>query len=78
MIHFTLYVIFLRIIPRTWIPLQATILHCSDTFMLVLIVTPKYFSFTVLLRIVPPISYFMSVFTGPVCRHLHFPKLKNI
>ena len=36
--------------------LDAAILHCSDTFMLAFIVTPKSFSFTVLLRIVPPIS----------------------
>ena len=76
--HFSLYVIFLRIIPRTWLPLDAAILHCSDTFMLAFIVTPKSFSFTVLLRIVPPISSFMPVFPGPVCRHLHFPKLNNI
>ena len=53
---FSLYVIFLRIIPRTWLPLDAAILHCSETFMLPFIVIPKYFSFTVLLRIVPPIS----------------------
>ena len=31
---FSLYVIFLRIIPRTWLPLDAAILHCSETFML--------------------------------------------
>ena len=36
------------------------------------------FSFQILLRIVPPISYFMPDFPGPVCRHLHFPKLYNI
>ena len=35
------YVIFLRIIQRTWLPLDATMLHCSDTFMLAFIVTPK-------------------------------------
>ena len=35
--------------------IDAAILHCSDTFMLAFIVTPKSFSFTVLLRIVPPI-----------------------
>ena len=52
----SLYVIFLRIIPRTWLPLDAAILHCSETFMLAFIVTPKSFSFTVILRIVPPIS----------------------
>ena len=40
---FSLYVIFLRIIPRTWLPLDAAILHCSETFMLAFIVTPKAF-----------------------------------
>ena len=53
---FSLYVIFLRIIPTTWLPLGAAMLHCSDTLMLAFIVTPKCFSFTVFLRIVPPIS----------------------
>ena len=52
----SLYDIFLRIIPRTWLPLDAAILHCSETFMLAFIVTPKSFSFTAVLRIVPPIS----------------------
>ena len=35
---FSLYVIFLRIIPRTWLPLDAAILHCSDTFILSFII----------------------------------------
>ena len=39
----------MRIIPRTWLPLDAAILHCSETFMLALIVTPKSFPFPVLL-----------------------------
>ena len=51
-----IYVIFVRIIQRTWLNLVAAILHCYETFMLAYIVTPKYFSFTVLLRIVPPMS----------------------
>ena len=51
-----LYVIFLRIIPRIWLSLKAAILHCSETFMLAFIVTPKSFSFTVLHRLVPSIS----------------------
>ena len=34
----SLYVTFLRIIPRTWLPLDAAILHCSEIFMLALIV----------------------------------------
>ena len=46
---FSLDVIFLRIIPRTWLPSDVAILHCSETFMIAIIVTPKYFSFTVLL-----------------------------
>ena len=46
--------------------------------MLAFVVTPKSVSFTVLLRIVPHISYFMPVSPGPVCRHVHFPKLNNI
>ena len=75
---FSLYVIFLRIIPGTWLPLDAAILHWSETFMLACIDTPTSFSFTVLVRIVPPISYFLPVFPGHVCRHLHFPKLNNI
>ena len=44
---FFIYVIFLRIIPRTWLPLDSAILRCSETFMLAFIVTPKSFSFTV-------------------------------
>ena len=40
---FSLYVRFLRIIPRTRLPSYAAILHCSDTFMLAFIVIPKYF-----------------------------------
>ena len=67
---FSLYVIFLRIIPRTWWPLNAAILHCSDTFMSAFIVTRKSFSFKVLLRIVPPISQFMPVFPGHVTKML--------
>ena len=43
---FSLYVIFLRIIPRIWLPLDAAILQCSETFMLAFIDTPKSFSFT--------------------------------
>ncbi len=35
---FYLYVIFLRIIPRTLSPLDAAILHCSETFMSAFIV----------------------------------------
>ena len=31
--------------PRTWLPLDAAILHYSETFMLAFIVTPKSFSF---------------------------------
>ena len=72
------YVIFLRIIPRTWLPLDAAILHSYETFMLAFIVNPKSFSFMGLLRIVPPTSYCMPVFPGTVCRHFHFAKLKNI
>ena len=34
---------FLRIIPRTWLPLDAAILHCSETFMLAFIDIPKSF-----------------------------------
>ena len=34
--YFLYNVIFLRIIPRTWLPLEAAILHCSETFMLAL------------------------------------------
>ena len=75
---FSLYVIFLRIIPRIWLPLEAAILHCSDTFILSFIITPKSFSFTVLHRIVPPISQFTPVFPCLACRHLHFWKLNNI
>ena len=30
---FRYYVIFIRIISRTWLPLDAAILHCSDTFI---------------------------------------------
>ena len=58
--------------------IDAAILHCSESFMLAFIVTPKYFSITVFLRIVPPISQFMPAVSGPVCRHLHFRKLNNI
>ena len=32
----SLYVIFLRIIPRTWLTIYAAILHCSETFKSVL------------------------------------------
>ena len=53
-------------------------LHCAESFVLAFIDTPKSFSVTVLLRIVPHISQFMPVFPGPVCRHLHFPKCNNI
>ena len=35
------YAIFLRIIPITWLPLDAAIPHCSKTFMLAFIDTPK-------------------------------------
>ena len=52
---FSLYVIILRIIPRIWLPLDAAILRCSETFMLAFIDAPTYFTFTILLRIVPPI-----------------------
>ena len=62
----SLYVIFLRLIPRTWLPLDAAILHCSDTFMLAFIVTPKSFSFMVLLKIVPPFH----------SSHQYFPALR--
>ena len=72
---FSLYAIYLRIIPRIWLPLEAAILHCSETFMLALIVTPKSFSFTVLHIIVPTISLFSPVFPCPACRHLHFQNL---
>ena len=41
---FSLYVIFLRI-SIIWLPWEAAILHCSETFMLA-IVTPKSLSFT--------------------------------
>ena len=33
----------LRIIPKTWLPKDAAILHCSETFMLAFIVTPIFF-----------------------------------
>ena len=32
---FSLYVIFLRIIPRIWLPLEAAILYCSETFLFI-------------------------------------------
>ena len=62
---FSLHVIFLRIIPRTWLPLDAAIMHCSETFMLAFIVTPKYFPFMVLLRIGLASSEFVPVCQGP-------------
>ena len=50
---FSLHVALLRIIPIIWLPLEAAILHCSETFMLAFsIVTSSYFPFTVLHRIV--------------------------
>ena len=72
---FSLYVIFLRIISIIWLPWEAAILHCSETFMLA-IVTPKSLSFTVLHSIVHPISYFTQVFPYHVCTN--FSKLNNI
>ena len=63
---------------RIWLPIEAAILHCSETFMLAFIVTPKSFVFTVLHRIVHPISLFAPVFPCPACRHLHFSKLNNL
>ena len=53
---FSLFVIFLGIIPRIWLPLEAAIPRCSETFILAFIVTPKSFSFTVLHMIVPHIK----------------------
>ena len=38
-IYFLYVLNFLGINPRTWLPLDATILHCSDTFMLAIIVS---------------------------------------
>ena len=46
--------------------------------MLAFIVTPKSFSFTVLLKIVHSISQFMPVCPGPVRRHLNFKKVNII
>ena len=69
---FSLCVIFLRIISRTWLPLDAAILHCSDTFMLAFIVTPKSFSFTVLLRIVPHMGIKLWLCTGQMNSQLSY------
>ena len=37
-------VIFIRIIPRSWLPWEAAMLHCSETFMLAFIDTVKIFA----------------------------------
>ena len=61
-----------------WLPLNAAILHCSDTFILAFIVTPKSFSVTVLRRVVPPIYLFMAAFPSPACRYLNFQKIEHL
>ena len=54
---FSLYAIFLRLIPIIWLLIEAAILPCSENFILAYyLVTTKSFSFTVLHKIFTPIS----------------------
>ena len=67
---------FLLINIWIWLPFEAAIPHCSETFISALIVIPKSFSFTVVPKTVSPILWFISKFPCPACRHLHFQKFK--
>ena len=52
--------------------------HCYNTFISALIVTPRYFSFTVIPRTISHILSLTSKFPFPVCRHLHYSKCYSI